>query len=169
MPRCRQPEQKGLNVNDNSTTMIIDDPEAAQPALTDVEQLAQAKGPDRTPFVMLTRDFHWPEQGGTFETKLPLPAIFQRGFRFERFNKILGKRETLLRLVFLARADGPIADVKFAVQVPGEVVMLADDDTDPLRLEVLVSPQGEALMLWQLSRMIPATEVPQTDQPPPTE
>lgn len=160
-------EQKGKSVNDNTpdvnndTRMIIDDPDAAQQATTDAERdtIAAAYNERLAPseeasFILLTRDFEWPEQGGKFEALLPQPAIFQRAYRAEVHRKIINKRVPILRLVFLAREDGPMHKILFAVQTQHQAVLLTDTDNDPVRLEVVISPQGDPLMLWQLTRRI---------------
>jgi hypothetical protein len=151
-------------VNDNSTTMIIDDPEA--PERTPVEPAVEPAG---TPFGMVALDVAWPtdDRGKRFSTVLPQPAIFQRAYRVQVHDKKRNKHVPHIRLVWLAGGTGISMREHFLLQTGSDSIELFDDLRDPVRLDLVIGSSGEPVMVWQLARRASAA-VPEPGNEMPT-
>lgn len=146
-------------MNDNATRMVIDDPDA--PASVESQQSNAAEPQVGTPFVLVTRDLPWPDDTDMrFTVELPQPAIFRRAYRTEVHHKIMNKRIWVLRMVWLAREDGPKRRLAVALQSMQDVVELTDTDADPVALELVIGPMGLPFQLWQMAQLREAPEPP---------
>lgn len=145
-------------MNDNSTTTIIDDPDAPIPLPPPPEATDAPPGvdPNILPLMLWTLDLPWPEDANanTFSFDIPFPAMFQRAVRAEVPSPIHGgRRKAALRLIWLVAVNGTPVKTQFFLQRAGIAVNVSLDGIGPKMLGVVVSPMGEPMALWHMPPM----------------
>lgn len=156
-------------MNDKPHLAIVDDPHVNEPpALPEHPTVEVAPADDAVPqqqWFMHVADVPWPEPDDeSFRIQVPDGAVFQRAYRAEVHNKIMNRRKSVMRFVWLALVGAPCRVQHFGIQRFGYIVEVPVDGSGGQHLGTLIDSRNEPIAIWRFE-VVPEPAVP--EQVPP--